>query len=120
MLQSSLMRPVHGLAEISGLTGMHLPITPDSHEAGITEPVERFLEPMIVDVRPFGDSANFLFLPAYHRAGHILCNPNAKYLGIRYPRNQRFSASCRKKIDRNYAQTKEYSRTTEPGGVFIR
>jgi sarcosine oxidase, subunit beta len=57
-------------AEISGLTGTYLPITPDSHEAGITEPVERFFEPMIVDVRPFGDSANFYFYQ--HITGQVI------------------------------------------------
>jgi sarcosine oxidase subunit beta len=31
--------------------GVDVPVTPDCHEAGITEPVARFLEPMIVDIR---------------------------------------------------------------------
>jgi sarcosine oxidase subunit beta len=56
--------------EIGKMAGVHLPITPDSHEAGITEPVSRFLNPMIVDMRPFGKSANFYFYQ--HFTGQIV------------------------------------------------
>jgi sarcosine oxidase subunit beta len=41
--------------------GLTVPVTPDSHEAGITEPVERFVEPMIVDLRPSRGSKNYYF-----------------------------------------------------------
>ncbi|MDY7023471.1 MAG: efflux RND transporter permease subunit, partial [Cyanobacteriota bacterium] len=34
---------------------------PDSHEAGITEPVARFLGPMVVDIRPTPGSKNYYF-----------------------------------------------------------
>lgn len=37
------------------------PVTPDAHEAGITEPVALFLDPMIVDIRPDEHSANCYF-----------------------------------------------------------
>jgi len=38
------------------------PVIPDSHEAGITEPVETFLGPMVVDIRPSATAANcYLF-----------------------------------------------------------
>lgn len=36
-------------------------VVPDSHEGGITEPVEAFLGPMVVDIRPSLGSANFYF-----------------------------------------------------------
>ncbi len=55
---------------IGEMAGLHLPISPDSHEAGITEPVSRFLNPMIVDMRPFGKSANFYFYQ--HFTGQIV------------------------------------------------
>lgn len=48
-------------AEIGKMVNLDLPVVPDSHEGGITEPVERFFEPMIVDMRPTKDSANFYF-----------------------------------------------------------
>ncbi len=43
--------------------GVDLPIHPDSHEAGITAPVDHFLRPLIVDMRPGpeGKTANFYF-----------------------------------------------------------
>lgn len=45
------------------LLGVDLPVQPDSHEAGITAPVEPFLKPLIVDMRPGpeGRTANFYF-----------------------------------------------------------
>jgi sarcosine oxidase subunit beta len=41
--------------------GLDVSVTPDSHEAGITEPVERFLEPLVVDLRPAEGSKNYYF-----------------------------------------------------------
>jgi len=65
--------------KIGEMAGLHLPITPDSHEAGITEPVSRFLNPMIVDMRPYRKSSNFYFYQ--HCTGQIVfCvtpSPNA-------------------------------------------
>jgi sarcosine oxidase subunit beta len=47
--------------QVAELGGLSVPVTPDSHEAGITEPVERFVEPMIVDLRPAQGSKNYYF-----------------------------------------------------------
>ncbi|HCL00698.1 MAG TPA: sulfurtransferase [Candidatus Marinimicrobia bacterium] len=47
--------------KIGNLLGLDVPVYPDSHEAGITEPVKRFFEPMVVDVRPEKGSANYYF-----------------------------------------------------------
>jgi sarcosine oxidase subunit beta len=46
---------------VAQMGGMDIPVTPDSHEAGITEPVARFLEPMVVDIRPEPGSKNYYF-----------------------------------------------------------
>jgi sarcosine oxidase subunit beta len=43
----------------------NLPITPDSHEAAITEPVARFMHPMVVDIRPLPGSTNYYFYQHY-------------------------------------------------------
>jgi len=55
-----------------------VPITPDSHEAGITEAVDYFLKPMVVDIRPAPGSSNYYFYQ--HKTGQIIfCitpNPN--------------------------------------------
>jgi sarcosine oxidase subunit beta len=49
---------------------LDVPVMPDSHEAGITEPVERFLGPMVVDIRPADASKNYYFYQ--HQSGPIL------------------------------------------------
>jgi sarcosine oxidase subunit beta len=36
----------------SRLLGFDIPVTPDSHEAGISAPIEPFLDPLVVDLRP--------------------------------------------------------------------
>ncbi|MFH1755969.1 MAG: FAD-binding oxidoreductase [Candidatus Latescibacterota bacterium] len=43
--------------------GIDIPVTPDSHEAGISAPVAPFLDPLVVDLRPGpeGRTANFYF-----------------------------------------------------------
>ncbi len=55
---------------IGELAGLDLPVFPDSHEAAITEPVTRFLDPMIVDIRPAPGSSNFYFYQ--HVTGQIV------------------------------------------------
>lgn len=46
---------------VGAMVGLQHPVTPDSHEAGITEPVVDFLAPMVVDIRPEPGSANYYF-----------------------------------------------------------
>ncbi len=46
---------------LASLVGEHYPIQPDNHEAAITEPVQRFFGPMVVDMRPSPDSRNYYF-----------------------------------------------------------
>lgn len=43
------------------MVGMNHPVAPDSHEAGITEPVAHFMDPMVVDIRPAPGSSNYYF-----------------------------------------------------------
>ena len=52
--------------EIGSMVDLEMPVVPESHEAGITEPVKNFFTPMIVDIRPCsdlrcGDSKNYYF-----------------------------------------------------------
>lgn len=47
--------------EVGKLVGLAHPINPESHEAGITEPVAQFLGPMVVDIQPAPGSANYYF-----------------------------------------------------------
>ncbi len=48
-------------SEVADCAGVSLPVHPDCHEAGVTEPVERFMGPMIVDIRPDDESGNYYF-----------------------------------------------------------
>ena len=49
--------------QVGAMVDLDLPVTPDSHEAGITAAVEPFLDPLVVDLRPGpeGRTANFYF-----------------------------------------------------------
>jgi len=47
--------------DIGEMAGVDLPVNPDCHEGAITEPVERFFGPMVVDMRPAKGSANYYF-----------------------------------------------------------
>jgi sarcosine oxidase subunit beta len=55
------------VAQMAGLDAL---VMPDSHEAGITEPVTRFLEPMVVDIRPAEGSKNYYFYQ--HQPGPVV------------------------------------------------
>ena len=67
---------------LSSKLGVDVPVNPDSHEAAITEPVARLFHPMIVDMRPYPDSANFYFYQ--HPTGKIIfcMTPDPAILGI--------------------------------------
>ena len=68
-----------GARALSEEVGETLPIRCDAHEAGITEPVARLIEPLIVDIRATAGTANCYF--CQHRTGQfIFCmtpHPNA-------------------------------------------
>ena len=66
---------------ISAKIGVDVPVAPDSHEAAITEPVQRLFRPMIVDMRGRPGSANFYFYQ--HPTGKIIfcMTPDPQILG---------------------------------------
>ena len=73
--------------EIGSMVGLDLTVIPDSHEAGITEPVKNFFSTMVVDIRPyidpkFGNSKNYYFYQ--NKEGKILfcLTPNPSMVGI--------------------------------------
>ena len=59
-----------GTNPVGKLAGLDIPVTPDSHEAAITEPVAHFLDPMVVDIRPVPGSSNYYFYQ--HITGQII------------------------------------------------
>jgi sarcosine oxidase subunit beta len=50
--------------------GVELPVFPDSHEAGVTEPIKPFFAPLVVDTRETPGSKNFYFYQ--EKEGHII------------------------------------------------
>ena len=56
--------------QVGRLAGMEIPVKPDSHESAISEPVERFFHPMVVDIRPTPGSTNYYFYQ--HLTGQIM------------------------------------------------
>jgi sarcosine oxidase subunit beta len=72
--------------KINNKLGVQTPLEPESHEAGITEPVKKFFSSMIVDIKPFsdpkfGDSKNYYFYQ--NKEGKILfcLTPDPNILG---------------------------------------
>ena len=65
------------------LLGLKIPVQPDSHEAGITAPVEPFIKPLVVDMRAGaeGRTANFYF-GQNHEGQIIFCyTPRELFVG---------------------------------------
>lgn len=65
------------------LLNAHFPVVPDSHEAGISAPVEPFLPPLVVDMQegPEGKTANFYF-GQIHSGQIIFCyTPKKPFVG---------------------------------------
>jgi sarcosine oxidase subunit beta len=56
--------------EVGAMVGEAHPVRPDAHEAGITEPVTHFLDPMVVNIQPAPGSENFYFFQI--RSGQIV------------------------------------------------
>jgi len=56
--------------QIGRMDGVDLPVAPESHEAGITEPVARLFDPMVVDIRKAPGSANYYFYQ--HDTGQVV------------------------------------------------
>ena len=67
--------------EIGEMVGLDLPIKPDCHEGAITEPVQRFFGPMVVDMRPAEGSANYYFYQNNEGQVVFCITPNPPILG---------------------------------------
>lgn len=68
-------------ADFGQSTNIEIPVKPDAHEAGVTEPVGRMFDPMVVDIRPREGSSNFYFYQ--HANGKIIfcITPNPQIWG---------------------------------------
>jgi sarcosine oxidase subunit beta len=84
--------------EIAAMAGLNLPVQPDNHEAGITEPVARFMGPMVVDMRTRPGSENFYFYQ--NNEGQIVfcITPKPPITGIDNRSTSTFLPMCTKRM----------------------
>lgn len=84
--------------EIGAMAGLDLPVHPDNHEAGITEPVAPFMGPMVVDMRKRPGSSNFYFYQN-HEGQVVFCiTPDPPILGIDNRSTSEFLPLCSKRM----------------------
>jgi len=67
-----LLAPGSHAQEVGRLAGLNLPVIPDSHEAGISAPLEQFLGPLVVDLRPGNDGKTSNFYFAQNNEGQVI------------------------------------------------
>ena len=84
--------------EIGKMTKLDLPVFPDNHEAGITEPVTRFFEPMVVDMRKSPCSANYYFYQNNEGQVVFCITPDPPFTGIDNDATSEFLPLCAKRI----------------------
>jgi len=67
--------------DISQMAGIEVSVDPDCHEAGITEPVQPFMGPMVVDMRSEPGSKNFYFYQSTEGQVIFCLTPDPPILG---------------------------------------
>ncbi|MDO9577982.1 MAG: FAD-dependent oxidoreductase [Candidatus Cloacimonadales bacterium] len=92
--------------EIGELVGLDLPVFPDNHEAGITEPVSRFFEPMVVDMRKAPGSANYYFYQNNEGQVVFCITPDPPILGVDNDSTSEFLPLCAKRMVQLYPRLK--------------
>ncbi len=92
--------------EIGKMLNVDLPVQPDSHEAAITEPVKRFFEPMVVDIRPSEDSANFYFYQNNEGQVIFCITPNPPIYGTDSDSTSKFLPQIAKRMLALYPRLK--------------
>jgi sarcosine oxidase subunit beta len=81
-------------ADVAAMAGAHIPVRPDCHEAGVTEPVERFMEPMLVDIRTDAESANYYFYQATTGQIVFCITPKPSIWGVNKASTSAFLPLC--------------------------
>jgi sarcosine oxidase subunit beta len=88
---------------IGHMVKIDIPLQPESHEAGITEPIKKFFFPMIVDIRPandlrFGNSSNYYFFQNIEGKIVFCLTPNPSILGINRKETSSFLPQISKRM----------------------
>jgi sarcosine oxidase subunit beta len=86
--------------ELSKAIGLDIPVVPESHEAGITEPVRQFCPTMVVDLRPGRDSSNYYFYQNTHGQVVFCITPDPPFVGNDYRETSVFLPQvCARMVD---------------------
>ena len=88
--------------EIGKMIDIDLPVNPDNHEAAITEPVDRFFEPMVVDMRKAPGSANYYFYQNNEGQVVFCITPEPPILGIDNDSTSQFLPMCSQRMVQIY------------------
>jgi sarcosine oxidase subunit beta len=67
--------------ELCKTVNVDIPVIPDSHEGGITEPVQPFFKCMVVDIRPEPGSKNYYFYQNKHGQVVFCITPDPPIIG---------------------------------------
>lgn len=84
--------------DIGLMADLDLPVYPDNHEAGISEPVARFFGPMVVDMRRATGSANFYFYQNHEGQVCFCYTPEPPILGVDNRSTSEFLPHCSKRM----------------------
>ena len=86
--------------EVGKTTGHDLPIAPESHEAGITAPIARIFDPLVVDLRPGpeGKTSNFYFAQNHENQIIFCYSPQIPILGLNRENTSEFMPIVAKRL----------------------
>ncbi len=88
-----------GTVELGRSMGVAIPVYPESHEAGITEPVQMFCPTMVVDLRPARGSKNYYFYQNRHGQVVFCITPDPPIAGTDYNETSVFLPQvCRRMV----------------------
>ena len=79
-----------GSGELARSIGCSVAVVPESHEAAITEPVQRFFSTMVVDIRPGPGSKNYYFYQNSHGQVIFCITPDPPIIGNDYSETSGF------------------------------
>jgi sarcosine oxidase subunit beta len=79
-----------GSGELARSIGCSVAVIPESHEAAITEPVQRFCSTMVVDLRPGPGSKNYYFYQNRHGQVIFCITPDPPIIGHDYSETSGF------------------------------
>jgi sarcosine oxidase subunit beta len=85
-------------AEIAAMAGIEIPLRPDSHEGGVTEPAARFMEPMLVDIRSDEESGNCYFYQAVTGQVVFCITPRPQAWGFDIDNTSSFLPLCARRM----------------------